>query len=71
MVRRSDSLKGTRADCTQASTLIDGLRGECLLAGRAYDTQEILEKVKSQGMSIVFPPKKDRREQQEYDKRLY
>ena len=33
--------KGARADCTQASALIDGFEGEHLLADRAYD-QEIL-----------------------------
>ncbi|WP_424948215.1 IS5 family transposase [Candidatus Spongiihabitans sp.] len=63
--------KGTRADCTQASALIDGFEGEYLLADRAYDTQEILDQAKSQNMKVVIPPKKNRKEQREYDKHLY
>ena len=63
--------KGARADCTQAGALIDGFEGEYLLADRAYDTQEILDQAKSQDMKIVVPPKKNRKEQREYDKHLY
>lgn len=63
--------KGTRTDCTQASVLIDGLKGEYLLADRAYDTQEILDKAKSQDMKIVIPPKNNRKQQRDHDKHLY
>jgi transposase len=36
-----------------------------------YDTQEILDKAKSQDMKIVIPPKKNRKQQRDYDKHLY
>ena len=58
-------------DCTQANALIDGFEGEYLLADRAYDTQEVLDKAKSQNMEVVIPPKKNRKEQRDYDKHLY
>ena len=63
--------EGTRADCTQAGALIDGFKSDYLLADKAYDTQAILDKAKSQGMAIVIPPKKNRKEQRGYDKHLY
>jgi len=44
---------------------------ECLLADRAYDTNEILEYSAQAGMQAVIPPKKNRKEQREYDKHLY
>lgn len=62
--------KGARADCTQASALIDGLKEGYFLADRD-DTQEILDKAKSQDMKIVMPPKKNRKQQRDYDKHLY
>ena len=62
---------GTVADCTQASTLIDGLTAECLLADRGYDSNAIVEQAESQGMKAVIPPKKNRKLQREYDKELY
>ena len=63
--------KGAQADCIQANALIDGFEGEYLLADRAYDTQEVLNKAKSQNMEVVIPPKKNRKEQRDYDKHLY
>jgi transposase len=63
--------QGTRADCTQAGRLIEGLSAGYLLADRGYDTNAILEQAKNQGMKAVIPPKKNRTVQREYDKDLY
>ncbi len=63
--------EGTRADCSQAGTLIEGLDTDFLLADRAYDTDEIIEQATTQGMTAVIPPKKNRKQQREYDKHLY
>jgi transposase len=63
--------QGTTADCTQAIALIDGFAAKHLLADRGYDTDDIIEQVEFRGMSPVIPPKKDRKEQREYDKYLY
>lgn len=62
---------GTTADCTQDSRLIEGINAEHLLADRGYDSNEIMKKAREQNMSIVIPPKKNRKEQREYDKSLY
>jgi transposase len=63
--------QGTTADCTQAETLIDGFEGDYLLADRAYDVNNIIEKAEDQGMQAVIPSKKNRKVQREYDKDIY
>ncbi len=63
--------QGTRADCTQASQLIEGISAKHLLADRGYDANAILEQAEKQGSNAVIPPKKNRAEQREYDKDLY
>ena len=63
--------EGTRADCKEADALIDGIDAECLLADRAYDSNDIIQKASEQGMQIVIPPKKNRVVQRDYDKYLY
>jgi len=62
---------GTTADCTQAIALIDGFTAECLLADRGYDTNSLIDSAKFSGMQIVIPPKRNRKEQREYDEYLY
>ena len=63
--------QGTTADCTQAKFLIEGLTAEHLLADRGYDSNAIIDQAMTQGMSVVIPPKKNRKVQREYDKDLY
>jgi transposase len=63
--------QGTTADCTQAEALIDGIEGDYLLADRAYDSNNIIEKAENQGMQTVIPPRKNRKVQREYDKDIY
>jgi transposase len=62
---------GTVADCTQASTLIDGLEAQYLLADKGYDSDAIVAKAESQQIEVVIPPKKNRVQQRAYDKALY
>jgi len=63
--------EGTRADCTQACTLIKGIDAQALLADRGYDTNEIIEQARKAGMEIVIPPKKNRKEARAYDEYIY
>lgn len=44
---------------------------EYLLADKAYDSDEIVNKAEEQGMQIVIPPKKNRVNKRLYDKDLY
>ena len=52
-------------------SLIDGISAKHLLADRAYDSNVILEYATEAGMQVVIPPKKNRKEQREYDEYLY
>ena len=63
--------QGTRADCTQAGQLIEGITAENLLADRGYDSNAIVKQAKEQGIIAVIPPKKNRKTQRAYDKDLY
>jgi transposase len=62
---------GTVNDCKEACALIDGFTAQWLLADRGYDSNEIIEKAIAQHMQVVIPPKKNRREQRDYDRYLY
>ena len=62
---------GTVADCTKAEQLIEGIDAQALLADRGYDTDKVIEFAKEADMEVVIPPKKNRKEQREYDEYLY
>jgi transposase len=61
----------TVADCAEACGLIEGLRAEHLIADKGYDSDAIVEQAKRQGMQAQIPPRKNRKEQREYDEYLY
>jgi len=63
--------EGTTADCTQALHLIEGFTAEQLFADRGYDTDSIIKQAVQQGMQIVIPPKKNRKNPRKYDLNLY
>jgi len=62
---------GTVADCKYGEKLIEGIDAEALLADRSYDTNAIINTASAAGMTVVIPPKKNRKEQREYDEYLY
>lgn len=62
---------GTVADCTQAAHLILGLTAQILLTDKGYDSNAIVAQALSQGMQLVIPPKKNRKDQRAYDKDFY
>ena len=51
--------------------MIDGLSAEALLADRGYDSNELIDKVVESGCQPVIPPRKNRKEQRDYDRELY
>ena len=63
--------EATRADCSLADELIEGLAAEHLIADKGYDSNAIVEQAGRQGMRAVIPPRKNRKGQREYDKHLY
>jgi len=50
---------------------MDGISAEWLLADKGYDSNAVIDKAVSQGMSVVIPPRKNRKDQRDYDKYLY
>ena len=62
---------GTEADCTHASKLIEGISADHLLADKGYDSDAVVEQASKQGMKVHIPPRKNRKEQRQYDKHLY
>jgi transposase len=62
---------GTAADCSQASTLIEGLDAQYLLADKGYDSDALVAKVETSGMKAVIPPRCNRKQPREYDRELY
>ena len=62
---------GTTADCKVAKDLIEGFQAEHLLADRGYDTDEIVHLAQDAGMTVVIPPKRNRKKQRQYDSNLY
>ena len=63
--------KGSMHDCKKAIELIDGFNAKMLLADRGYDSDEIVNFAIQNGMSVVIPSKKNRREQRDYDRHIY
>ena len=51
--------------------MINGIIAEALLADRAFDTKEILEYCSINNLQVVIPPKKNRKEQRNYDEYIY
>ena len=62
---------GTVADCTQACRLVEGIDADCLIADKGYDSDAIVRTAAERGMTVVIPPRSNRKSQREYDKYLY
>jgi len=58
-------------DSICANDLLEGKTADYVLADKAYDSNQILEKIKSMGAIAVIPPKVNRVEQRNYDKHYY
>lgn len=53
---------GQAADCTQAIPLLNDVNAGAVLADKAYDTNELREWLKKQGIKAVIPPKSNRKD---------
>jgi len=71
MLVRMFIIEGTRADCSQAEHLIEGIDAEYLLADKGYDSDKIIENAKEGGMTPVTPPRCSRLINRVYDSYLY
>jgi transposase len=60
-----------RHDITQADDLIVDFDFERVIADRSYDSEEFLSLIAAKKAEAVIPPRKNRKEQREYDRHLY
>ena len=62
---------GTTSDSSQVCRLIEGIEAEYILADRAYDTNDVIERVINAQMTVVIPAKRSRKEKREYRSEIY
>jgi transposase len=62
---------GQGAECKQAIPLLENVKALAVLADKGYDTNELREWLKGQGIKAVIPPKSNRKEAIECDYRRY
>ena len=62
--------EATRADCSLAHELIEGLSAGHLIADKGYDSDALVAQAEQQGMRVVIPPRKNRKVLREYDRHL-
>ncbi len=54
-----------------ACKLVEDFDADYILADKGYDSDAIVEYIEEKGIKAVIPPRKNRKEQREYDKYLY
>lgn len=55
-----------------SDVLLPVLEVKTILADKAYDAEDrVLKPLREAGKAIVIPPKKNRKEQRDYDKEIY
>ena len=63
---------GQAHDLNGADGLLPNLEADALLADKAYDADErVLALLQKAGKTPIIPPKRNRKEQRDYDKDLY
>ena len=62
---------GQRNDITQAQHLTQDLKNTILIADKGYDSNALIDSLAANNCKAVIPPKKNRKEQREYDKHIY
>jgi transposase len=62
---------GQASEYGQASALIDGFDATYVLADKGYDSDKFIGELEKAGATAVIPPRKNRKEQREYDQELY
>jgi len=62
---------GNVHDIVPAPDLVSSQSADNLLGDKAYDADQFIAQVQSQGIKIVIPPKRNRREMRDYDRHIY
>ena len=58
-------------DIVAAPTLLDGIKGDAVIADKAYDSNDFRKLIADAGMIAVIPSKRSRKVQIPHDKALY
>jgi len=67
-----DLTPGQACDLDGADRLLSDVVADIVLADKAYDADErVLQRLEAQGKTAVIPPKRNRKQQRDYDKELY
>jgi transposase len=61
---------GQRNDITQATNLTADLKETVLIADKGYDSNDFIQHLNNNQCIAIIPPKKNRKEQREYDKHV-
>ena len=62
---------GEIAECSQAFSLLNNKEYEAVLADKGYDSNSIIDHIKSRKARAVIPAKKNRIQVRKYDKNMY
>ena len=62
---------GEASDCTQALTLLDGLKAKAILADKGYDADYVVKAAEFIGAEVVIASKSNRKNPRNFDKVLY
>ena len=58
-------------DSVPAKDLLTDQKAEYVIADKAYDCNDLIELIESQGSEAVIPSRRNRKEQRDYDKHIY
>ena len=64
-------LLGQRNDICGVKSLLSGKTFGALLADKAFDTDWLLEELRSRGIKVVIPPGSNRKDMRAYDGEMY
>ena len=62
---------GEASECTQALTLLAGLKAKAILADKGYDADYVVKASEFMGAEVVIPSKSNRKNPRNFDKVLY
>lgn len=63
--------EGQAHDITQASTLLQGIDCDAVLADKAFDADELRQNIAQRGAKAVIPPRSNRNTPASYDRDQY
>ena len=64
-------MPGQRHDVVDAEKLLDDLDYEGVIADKAFDSDNLRQRISGDGAGAVIPPRKNRKEKPEYDGDIY